>query len=383
MRKIITVLLSIITAAFLITASNGVGVTFAQTPSSMNCTTAAAATTANNTTTETAIAIPMLQSSNSSTTNNQTRVISHDMGETTITGTPQRAVTMGHIPIEVLFEIGKEPVGATGWEVGSRQNPEDIGWEMYYSGISKEWLNVTNVGSVDEPNFEVIASLEPDLIVYEDRGSLHFYDDLSEIAPTLHYSTYSQLGNMTELEHMEWETMEIADALNRHDVGVEIVERMNANFEEEASKLEAAGVSGEKFIFLQIFPEENPPFSVFVPDSRQSETLEAIGLVPALSANEDTDQTGRIYIGLEQMAALDAPDLHVIYLYYGDDPGPALEDNPVWGQLSFVQEGRLHAIGIPAPASTINIWGGPLTAIQFVDKVVEVMTNSSSSSSNN
>ena len=104
--------------------------------------------------------------------------------------------------------------------------------------------------------------------------------------------------------------------------------------------------------------------------------------MPALSGTEEIDDSGRIYVGLEQKAALDAPDVHVIYLHYIEDLAPDFAENPVWNQLSFVQDGRIYAIGVPPPAPTINSWGDPQTQMQFVDKVVEVMTNSSSSSSN-
>jgi ABC-type Fe3+-hydroxamate transport system substrate-binding protein len=104
----------IIVLAVLIASSNGtsIGIAFAQTPSSMNNSNSSTATVptaptnatntmATNATEETAVANQslLLQSSSSnsssSTTSNQTRVIKHDMGETTITGTPERVVVMG------------------------------------------------------------------------------------------------------------------------------------------------------------------------------------------------------------------------------------------------------------------------------------------------
>jgi ferric hydroxamate transport system substrate-binding protein len=389
MRKTITLLLSIMTLGFLISA-NDVGIALAQMPPPINATSAAPASIATNTTettintTETALANQsLLQRSSNSSTTNQSRVINHDMGETTITGTPQRVVAMGHVPIEVLFELGIEPVGATGWEIGSDRDPEAIWWEQYYPNISQKWPNAVNVGGVNEPNFEVIASLEPDLIVYESRGA-EFYDELSEIAPTLHHSL-SPPGDMTPLEHMELWTMQIADALNRHDEGVAMIERMNANFEEESTKLEAADLKGERFVFLQVLAFDN--LDIYAPESRQSDTLESIGLLPALPETAEVagfvvKDDGSIAVGLEQMAALDAQDVHVIYLPYGEDQVPMLKVNPVWGQLSYVLEGRLYSIGASPNEPIINIWGGPLSTMLFVDKVVEVMTNSSSSSGN-
>jgi ABC-type Fe3+-hydroxamate transport system substrate-binding protein len=382
-----TFFVSIVIASYSFSNSNTVPA-FAQAPSSINSSTATiptASTNFTNTTEATAVANQSLlqQSSSNSSTTIQPRVIGHDMGETTITGTPQRIVAMGHVPIEVLFELGMEPVGASGWEKGSDRDPEAIWWEQYYTNISENWPNVVNVGGVNEPNFEVISSLEADLIVYESRGA-EFYDELSEIAPTLHHSL-SPPGDMTPLEHMELWTMQIADALNRHDEGVAMIERMNANFEEESTKLEAADLKGERFVFLQVLALDN--LDIYAPESRQSDTLESIGLLPALPETAEVagfvvKDDGSIAVGLEQMAALDAQDVHVIYLPYGEDQVPMLKVNPVWGQLSYVLEGRLYSIGASPNEPIINIWGGPLSTMLFVDKVVEVMTNSSSSSGN-
>lgn len=44
--------------------------------------------------------------------------------------------------------------------------------------------DIVNVGSIHEPDFEAIASLEPDVIFSSDR-SRKLYDDLSAIAPTM------------------------------------------------------------------------------------------------------------------------------------------------------------------------------------------------------
>jgi ABC-type Fe3+-hydroxamate transport system substrate-binding protein len=305
----------------------------------------------------------------------ETRTISHDMGETAITGTPERIVTMSQVAYGILLELGVQPVGADLWQKGSPQNPEDpVYWEQYFPGIAEEWPGVVNVGNSGEPNLEVIASLEPDLILDSDWALGKNYDDLNAIAPTIAYFRNAELASgVTPLDQLERHTMGIADALGRHDEGVAMVERMNANYAEEKAKLEEAGLAGEKFLFLQTFAADS--IFALTPDSRQSYTIEALGLENALPGEEFVEG-GRIAIGLEQLAELDSPDLHVIYIYYGQDPVPTLEGNPVWDQLSFVRDGRIYTVGTPPPEPAVDIWGGPQTTIQFVDKVVEVMTSS-------
>jgi hypothetical protein len=43
----------------------------------------------------------------------------------------------------------------------------------------------------------------------------------------------------------------IADIVERHDKGHTNIEKLHAKFEEAASKLEAAGLAGERFIYLE------------------------------------------------------------------------------------------------------------------------------------
>lgn len=388
MRKIVAVPLSIMTVAFLITAI-GVGVTLAQTPSSMNNSSGSsiaaptALTNATNTmainTTET-VPNQLLQSASNSTAN-QARVIKHDMGETEIIGTPQRVVLLDTHSFSILMNLSIEPVGVQSWEEDEWVGEGKIFWEAYYPGITQMWPNVVNTGS--EPNLEVITQLEPDLIIAPSWGA-EIYDDLSQIAPTILFRDEPPEGSgLNQLEAAERITMGIADALNRHDEGVAMIQDLHTHLEENGAKLEEAGINGTKFIFAQTWTDDdNSVFiRVWAGPSKPSLLLEEMGIINAAPLPQQILPDGRWDgVGLEGLSTLDGPDVHFMYMPSGDDDAIANQwaNNPVWNNLSFVKEGRIYNLG-----PYLYMYGGPQKDAEFADKVVEVLMNSSSSISSN
>jgi ABC-type Fe3+-hydroxamate transport system substrate-binding protein len=201
------------------------------------------------------------------------------------------------------------------------------------------------------------------------------YDDLSEIAPTILFTEAPPEGSgINDLEAAERNTMGIADALNRHDEGVAMIERFHAKLDEAESKLEAAGIKGQKFVFAQTLLFEGE-FNerVWANTSKPSLLLEEMGLVNAATAPEGIAPTpdGRLEnVGLEGLAAMDGPDVHFIYMPTGEDPVTTVwQDNPVWNNLSFVKEGRIYSL-----ESNLYLFGGPQKDAEFVDRVVQALT---------
>jgi iron complex transport system substrate-binding protein len=144
-----TVLYGIIFVAVLI-ASSSIGIAFAQTPS-MN----SSGATANAATTTETTANQLQQSSSNSSTD-QPRIINHTMGQTEITGTPERIVTLYSVFTGDVRALGVQPIGSV-------QHDWINGW-LTPIGLSLS-DNVTDVGTQAEPNLETILQLQPDLII--------------------------------------------------------------------------------------------------------------------------------------------------------------------------------------------------------------------------
>ncbi|WP_072801798.1 iron-siderophore ABC transporter substrate-binding protein [Rhodococcoides yunnanense] len=106
--------------------------------------------------------------------------IEHARGSTTIESEPQRVVTIGYTDHEPLLALGVTPVGVGQWW-GSGMD-ESWPWvEQYWKDQKPTYIN-----TADEVNYELIASLEPDLILalYADVDE-ESYSRLTQIAPTV------------------------------------------------------------------------------------------------------------------------------------------------------------------------------------------------------
>jgi ABC-type Fe3+-hydroxamate transport system substrate-binding protein len=307
---------------------------------------------------EPAVASPQQSSDN----DNEVRVITHAMGETEITGTPERVVILGPPFLEYLTLLGVEPVGAASVETTERRYAS--------TGLSLP-EGVVNVGESWEPNFEVLAQLEPDIIIGWHHASADKYEELNAIAPTLLFDLFPLEGGPTQLEAIEQTQMAIADALNRHDRGVQVIQDIHAKFAEGQNKIEAAGLGGTRFLVGDVFTGEGDAsiFNLTIENGMTSLVLEEIGLENAIQ-DAPFSQDGSTRPGLEGLSKYDGQDVHFFYTVSLDNDNvfERLEDNPVWNDLEFVKKGNLHDIG------NFYIYGGPALAMQLVDKAVEALT---------
>ena len=103
------------------------------------------------------------------------REITHAMGVTDVPDNPQRIVVLTNEGTEALLAIGVKPVGAVeSW----KGNP-------WYDYLMPQMDGVTLLGTEGAPDLELIASLEPDLILGSKVRQEKIYEQLSAIAPTV------------------------------------------------------------------------------------------------------------------------------------------------------------------------------------------------------
>ncbi|QJC50270.1 iron-siderophore ABC transporter substrate-binding protein [Paenibacillus albicereus] len=97
------------------------------------------------------------------------------MGETQLEGTPTKVVVLTTQGTETLLELGVKPVGAVQSWIG----------DPWYAHIQDRMDGIEIVGDETQPNLELIASLQPDLILGTKVRQEKIYDQLSAIAPTV------------------------------------------------------------------------------------------------------------------------------------------------------------------------------------------------------
>ena len=103
------------------------------------------------------------------------REITHAMGVTEVPDAPQRIVVLTNEGTEALLALGIVPVGAV----------ESYNGDPWYDYLTPLMGDVTFLGAEAAVNLEVIATLEPDLIVGTKVRQEKLYDQLSAIAPTV------------------------------------------------------------------------------------------------------------------------------------------------------------------------------------------------------
>ena len=102
--------------------------------------------------------------------------ITHELGTTTVPDDPKRIVVLEFSFIDALASVGVAPVGI------ADDNKRDRVIPAYTDVIGNEW---NSVGTRKTPSLEVIASLQPDLIIADKKRHAAAYETLSEIAPTI------------------------------------------------------------------------------------------------------------------------------------------------------------------------------------------------------
>ena len=145
--------------------------------------------------------------------------ITHDLGTTEVPDAPQRIVVLEYSFVDTLAAVGVSPIGIADDEKRDSIVP------IYTAIIGDEW---TSVGTRKSPSLEVIASLQPDLIIADTSRHEAIYEALSEIAPTIAFDSLTG-------------TYEVAIEAARtiaHAVGKDA--EMDARLVEHAATMEAA-----------------------------------------------------------------------------------------------------------------------------------------------
>ena len=271
---------------------------------------------------------------------------------------------MDIVTLETFLHLGIQPAGLSSLDIQKNWNPE----------IATEWPDVIDVGNAYEPNFEIIAQLEPDVIFASESEHSEMYDDLSPIAPTIMLNNWPYKDGPTMLEAVEQNIMRVADVMDRSNDGAVYLDEFRNKVQGYKERVDVAGLSDSKFILANpVAFEGQPSLFLFVPNSQNSEILEKMGLNNAVSLPDEFARYGHIEVSLEALAELDGPDVHFIYVTSPGGGNPVIDPKhwknyPVWNNLSFVKEERVHHI------REINMFRGPTELEKLADSTIKALT---------
>ncbi len=250
------------------------------------------------------------------------RDVTDSMGTVTVPDAPKRIVVLTNEGTEALLALGVTPVGAANSWNG----------DPWWDHISDAMDGAEPVGKESAVNLELIAALEPDLILANKQRHEEIYPQLTAIAPTvmskelrgdwkINFRLYAEaLGKEQEADAA------IAD----YDASVaDLREKLGDHLNEEVSVI--------RFVPGQI--------RIYQLDSFSGVLLKDIGF--HRPANQNVEEFA-IRTGKESIPDMDGDRIFYFTYDTGDGKGTSLEEqvlaDPLWQSLSAVKAGKVHQV---------------------------------------
>jgi iron complex transport system substrate-binding protein len=240
------------------------------------------------------------------------------MGETEIKGIPERVVVLDTGELDSAMTLGVTPVGAV----------EAIPGEGFPSYL-EETGGIENVGTIEEPNLEKIATLEPDLILSSKLRHEQIYDQISKIAPTV----------FTETTGVTWkENFEVhAKALGRTGEADKVKEEYQNHLEEFQR---AIGDDPPEVSVVRFLPGET---RIYQKESFIGTVLEDAGLPRPPS--QDVEEFAILNASAELIPKMGG-DVIFVTVYGSEDETTKqkVTSDPLWQKLEAVQQGQVYEV---------------------------------------
>ena len=274
------------------------------------------------------------------------RDVVHSMGTTTVPDAPQRVVVLTNEGTEALLAVGITPVGAVRSWLG----------DPWYEHIAAEMADVTVLGEESAVNLELLATLEPDLIIGTKIRHEKLYEQLSAIAPTV--SSERLRGdwkiNMALYAEAVGKTTEAEAAFAAYDARI-------AAISDELGDAKAEKISLVRFMSGRT--------RIYLKDTFAGNVLAQIGF--ARPANQDRDEFAD-EVTKERIPEFEGDRL----FYYVYETGDGAADtaaaewmaDPLWAALPVVQAGKAE----PVSDAIWNTAGGIIAGNLMLDDIERI-----------
>lgn len=248
----------------------------------------------------------------------ETRTISHRLGETEISSHPSRVVALEFSFVQALDALGVTPVG-----ISDDNQPKRI------EQLIGKKIDYSSVGTRLEPNLELVSTLSPDLIIADQIRHSAIYPQLSQLAPTVVLNSWE--GDYRTIKDS---VVTIADALGQKAKGEKVIAEHEARIAALIGKIPA----GEKRRFL--LAVANPDsMSLHTSASFSGSIFKAIGLTPAVDS-PDAVESGA---SLERLVAVN-PDVLLVATDSASTAFDQWKDNAAWQNISAVKNGMVFEV---------------------------------------
>ena len=272
--------------------------------------------------------------------------IRHAMGVTMVPDNPERVIVLTNEGTEAVLSLGVAPVGAANSWLG----------DPWYPHIAEMMAGVEPVGKENAINLELVAALEPDIILGNKQRHEKIYAQLSTIAPTI----------LSERLRGDWKINYrlYAQALGKQGEGDAVMSEFGADVEALSEALGEARneqVSVIRFLASQI--------RIYQKDSFSGVLLDRLGF--ARPPIQDVDDFA-LRVGKESIPDMDGDRIFHFTYDTGTGEGIAAAEealaDPLWRNLSAVAAGRVHAVD----DAIWNTAGGVLAARLMLDDIARI-----------
>ncbi|MEE6309765.1 iron-siderophore ABC transporter substrate-binding protein [Plantactinospora veratri] len=261
------------------------------------------------------------------------RTITHDKGSTELKAKPQRIVALDNSLVEAVVLLDRPLVGGIASYRNQKTFPDYLGEAV---------RDTRDIGPLDNPNLELIASLRPDLIVSATVRHEALYDKLSAIAPTVFVKTTGPIwkDNVTLLGKALGEEAKAAQELAAYEA------RAKKIGDEVNTKANNPSVSVVRFV--------DGPTRLMARASFIGIILADAGLKRPASQNEETFATE---ISEEQIELADADHIFVTTYSGGESYRDRFQANPLWNRLAGVQARHVYEVKDELWMTSVSVQG--------------------------
>jgi iron complex transport system substrate-binding protein len=271
------------------------------------------------------------------------REVTHSMGVADVPDAPQRVVVLTNEGTEALLAIGITPVGAVRSWLG----------DPWYDHIAGQMADVTVLGEESAVDLELLAALEPDLIIGTKVRHEKIYEQLSAIAPTVISERLrgDWKVNMALYAEAVGKTAEAEAAFAAYDTRV-------AAISEQLGEARAEQISLVRFMAGRT--------RIYLKDTFAGTVLGQIGF--ARPASQDRDEFA------DEVTKERIPDFNGDRLFYfvyetgdgaADSAAAEWMADPLWAALPVVQAGKAQ----PVSDAIWNTAGGIIAANVMLDDI--------------
>lgn len=308
--------------------------------------------------------------SDTATTENYPITVPHALGEAVIEEKPERVATIAWANHDIALALGVVPVGFSAANYGVEEGKSILPWtEAKLKELGEDSPNIYQ--DTDGLDFEAIADSDPDVILAAYSGlTQEEYDTLTEIAPVVAYQETPWVASWRD--QVKYNAM----AMGMEKEGEQLIADTEKLIADKAN--EYGDIKGKTAAFVSFTPTDLSKFYVYTPTDPRGEFLVDLGMPYPESLQAQVADEESFYVELSAEHADTLTDVDV-FIAYGDDTTlPALQADPILGQVPAIKAGNVVIIGDNTPlaaAGNPNPLSIEYTIDEYLTLVADVAKN--------